>query len=227
MTATIEQVQACGADAIVEINEALTALHLSPAREQAQALDALQTAMIANDPKAIARKVGFFGRLLGRDITLQAQAEALRGQLVPLVHHARKSAEIGMGYARSLDIALDRLLHGGDALQQSVRELSADRIDAGDDTTLAAAIDGRIAHLERIAAMVEIGRAQMLASRDSHRLAAGLANQLATHCKLIIDQQVGLRSAAEMEHALSQAQGMARSAINAFNHPAPSASPSP
>ena len=165
MTATIEQVQACGADAIVEINEALTALHLSPAREQAQALDALQTAMIANDPKAIARKVGFFGRLLGRDITLQAQAEALRGQLVPLVHHARKSAEIGMGYARSLDIALDRLLHGGDALQQSVRELSADRIDAGEDTTLAAAINGRIP-MGRMGEGEEIGAAVAYLASD-------------------------------------------------------------
>ena len=227
MTATLEQLQAYGAEAILDINEALTALQLSPAKEQAQALDALQTAVIANDPKAISRKVGFLGRLLGRDITLQAQADALRGQLIPLVHHARKSAEIGMAFAQRLDDALQRLEAGAGSLQANVELLGEQRELPSTTPTLQAAIDSRIAHLQRIASMVQIGRVQMLASRDSHRLAANLASQLATHCKLIIDQQVGLRSAADMQRALTEAQDMARSAIDAFHPPAPLAHPSP
>ena len=91
MILTIEHVQAIGEGAVASVHDALSALQANPSAEQVAALEALQTAMIAHDQKAIARRMGFIGRLLGRDITFSAHAAALREQMIPLVHQAHRA----------------------------------------------------------------------------------------------------------------------------------------
>ena len=53
----------------------------SPAHDIQATLRDLRTVLLSTDAGALRKSVGFLGRLLGRDIDLQAQSDALREQL--------------------------------------------------------------------------------------------------------------------------------------------------
>ncbi len=227
MILTIEHVQAIGEGAVASVHDALSALQANPSAEQVAALEALQTAMIAHDQKAIARRMGFIGRLLGRDITFSAHAAALREQMIPLVHQAHRAVQSGLAFAKALEDALPRLIAANDQLGAAVQQLDGLSQQPGIAPPLAAAIDARKAHLVKIAMIGQLGRQQMESTRQGQQVAAGLINDLATHCKLVIDQQAGVRNAAALEKTLANARTMAQAAIAAIDPPGHAAKPAP
>ena len=81
----------------------------SPAHDIQATLRDLRTVLLSTDAGALRKSVGFFGRLLGRDIELQAQSTALREQLALLVLQARQRGEALERHNHTLASLRDRL----------------------------------------------------------------------------------------------------------------------
>jgi hypothetical protein len=134
--------------------------------------------LLSTDARALRKSVGFFGRLLGRDIELQAESAAMRGQLALLVLQARQRGE-----------ALDRHNHALASLR--------DRL-----STLANEFDAVIASLAATAsdAATDHARLRLL---ESTRLGCALT---ATQLGVLV--QNGQALSARYQHMLPQVEGL-------------------
>ena len=65
--------------------EAIASLGGSPVPGLLDSVHALQAVLLSADPKALRRRVGWIGRLLGRDLVLEAEGRAFRERLRVLV----------------------------------------------------------------------------------------------------------------------------------------------
>lgn len=81
----------------------------SPAFDIQATLRNLHTVLLSTDARALRKSVGFFGRLLGSDIELQAQSDAMREQLAVLVLQARQRGEALDRHNQLLASLRDRL----------------------------------------------------------------------------------------------------------------------
>ena len=81
----------------------------APAHDIQATLRDLHNELVSTDAGALRKSVGFFGRLLGRDIELQAQSTALREQLALLVLQARQRGEALERHNHTLASLRDRL----------------------------------------------------------------------------------------------------------------------
>ncbi|GHB98917.1 hypothetical protein [Thermomonas carbonis] len=150
----------------------------SPAFDIQETLRDLRTVLLSTDAGALRKSVGFFGRLLGRDIDLQAQSTAMREQLALLVLQARQRGE-----------ALDRHNH----MLASLR----DRL-----TALAGEFDGAIArHAETESHPTsDHARSRLL---ESTRLGCAL-----TAAQLGVLVQNGQALSVRYQHMLPQVEGL-------------------
>ena len=109
-----------GVDAIGAEQHAL-ALHLmqqSPLADALASLQAIRTALLADNPRALRKRVGWFGRLIGNDVTMHAQAAALRERLGVLLIDAQAQC------ARLPDY-LTQLAHAQSALEDAINALES------------------------------------------------------------------------------------------------------
>ena len=150
----------------------------SPAFELQATLRDLRTVLLSTDAKALRKSVGFFGRLLGRDIDLQARSDAMREQLALLVLQARQR---------------------GAALDQHHQALASlrDRLSA-----IAAGLDHRIALLNTATAdtAMDHGRLRLL---ESTRLGCSLSA-----AQLGVLVQNGQALSIRYQHMLPQVEGL-------------------
>ncbi|MDO5610933.1 MAG: hypothetical protein Q4G62_09240 [Pseudomonadota bacterium] len=154
-------------------------------------LDDIHLAFIAADTMAIRKRVGWLGRLLGRDIDVQAEAELLRTQGPLLIH---RSDELDAEYAAYDAAITDVALHVHDMqseLAETLRQLNAAPENSIDQ--------GLHQRLQQMAALFDIASTQSLtlgiqAAQVGHRLRdvrAGLLPMLA---------QTGIVDAIHMNH---------------------------
>ncbi|HSD16479.1 MAG TPA: hypothetical protein VLC71_04350 [Thermomonas sp.] len=150
----------------------------SPAHDIQATLRDLHAALLSTDAVALRKSVGFFGRLIGRDIDLQAQSTALREQLALLVLQARQRGE-----------ALDRHNHALAALRDSLASIATD---------FGALIAGVDAHTPSTSTSHE--RLRML---DATRTACAL-----TATQLDLLERNGRTLAARYQHMLPTIEGL-------------------
>ena len=127
-------------------------------------LENLQLALLADDPAVLRRRSGWWGRLLGRDLVAQQQAQQLAVGLPAVI--ARADAQ-----ARQLDTDTARQQALADALQQ-VDALGLAWLEqgqgfvaqAGQDRPVAQALQQRVQHLQRMRLLGQQGlqHAQLL-----------------------------------------------------------------
>ncbi|WP_233615031.1 hypothetical protein, partial [Stenotrophomonas sp. S48] len=131
-----------------------------------QALARIALAVQGADPARLRRQESWWGRLLGRDVTRQAQAQALQSQLGVLVLQAREQAQRLQGHLQQRQAAIahaqtaaQALQHWADAAQPLLATLPA-HAQAG----LAARVD----HLQRLSALraLDAGQWQLLNEQD-------------------------------------------------------------
>jgi fused signal recognition particle receptor len=119
-----------------------------------QELERIQHALQARDPQRIRRDSGLLGRLLGRDLERQAEAETLQAQLgVVLLRadgHAEALQRAGQAHADMADVAEA----GMAALERWIAAAPAP------DPALAPAWSRRLDHLRRLAAAWRLEAAQ-------------------------------------------------------------------
>ncbi|RMH91148.1 hypothetical protein EBB59_08375 [Lysobacter pythonis] len=129
----------------------------SPTARIIALFDDIRLAFIATDKVALGRRAGWLGRLLGRDIDIQAEAELLRAQGPLLVHRADE-------LAREWDSHLSRLEAQCDAVTAMQSEL-----DTALGQTQTAAADAIRQRLQQMRLLFDLSAAQNTALRARHR----------------------------------------------------------
>ena len=131
-----------------------------------QALARIALAVQGADPARLRRQESWWGRLLGRDVTRQAQAQALQSQLGVLVLQAREQAKRLQGHLQQRQAAIAHAQAAAQALQDwadAARPLLA-TLPAHAQAGLAARVD----HLQRLSALraLDAGQWQLLNEQD-------------------------------------------------------------
>lgn len=132
-----------------------------------QALSRLALALQAGNPARLRRQTSWWGRLLGRDMERQAEADALQAQCGVLLlnahTHARLLGAVVVGSAHGAA----HHVHCAQALEQWADAGSA--LVAGLPAAVQGTLQQRVTHLRTLAALmrVEAGHAQLLQAEDA------------------------------------------------------------
>jgi len=132
-----------------------------------EALSRLALALQAGNPARLRRQTGWWGRLLGRDVERQADADALQAQCGVLLlnaqaHARRLGAAVEAGtHAAAAD------LHGAQALEQWADAGTV--LGAGLPTDAQGTLHQRVVHLRTLASLkrVQAGQTQLLQAQDA------------------------------------------------------------
>lgn len=180
---------------------AIDAYRRSPVPALLQTVEALHKTLLAADPATLRRSVGWFGRLIGRDITLQAEGAALRHQLGV---HARTAGE----QIASLHAYRDFLSQHQGAMQSAAADLdaAADALEpAADQPEQQPAIGQRQHHLRTVAQAYRLTAAHLQATLLNHDQLLGHLALLLPRVQLLLEQDRMLRDTHARQSALSQA----------------------
>jgi len=214
-----------------DVDTAGLAEHAAAVRALAQAgagdlqatLRDLRTVLLSADPRALRRSVGFWGRLIGRDIHLAAEARSLRERSGILLRQAgfeasrlRHQHETLAAHAQALRDACARL-------QQEIDALARQQATAEGGTSTGTS---RLAHLITLRSAYEITASQLdLVAANALAIAERHAQQLPRLTELL-DQQLGVAAGAEQGMQLSSATRTIEELEAHIEHlPAPSAAP--
>jgi len=180
----------------------------SPAHDIQATLRDLHAALLSTDAGALRKSVGFVGRLLGRDIDLQAQSDALREQLALLVLQARQRGEALERHNHVLAALRDRLAAIAGSLGASIADA-----DASDPAAAASHERLRMLHAARNGCALTAAQLELL-ERNGRALAARYQHMLPTieglmvqHRAVLAGQRdaIGLRDAAALVASLESA----------------------
>ena len=130
---------------------AIDALAASPLPALLAEVETLRKAVLGTDPRALRRSVGWLGRLLGRDIALQAEAEDVRARLGVHVIAARGRLDQLSAHRGHLSGLRDQLLQAASRLAAQADALAM-RADPGDQSGRRAQHLLSTAHAYRITA---------------------------------------------------------------------------
>lgn len=184
------------------LQETNAALAASPAPALLDCVQTIHRIVLAADPRALRRSVSWWGRLLARDITLQAESEALRGQLGVHVVQARQQLRALFDSDRQLQAL-------GVALQAAIDEL--DRQSAAlakTDHASHADPDGaarRMHQLATLATSLQITASHLDLTLLNHRELSQRVGQMLPQVELLLDQQRMLRAGLSERAALKSA----------------------
>lgn len=165
-------------------NAALTA---SPAPALLGSVQTIHRIMLAANPQALRSSVGWWGRLLGRDIALQAESELMRNQLGVHVVQARQ-------HLQALEESDQQLQQLGLALHTAIENLEAPS-DPG----------RRLERLATLATSLRITATHLEMTLLNHRELAQRVDQLMPQVELLLDQQNMLRAGLSEQAAFQAA----------------------
>ena len=180
----------------------------SPTHDIQATLRDLHAVLLSTDAAALRKSVGFLGRLLGRDIDLQAQSDALREQLALLVLQARQRGEALERHNHALAALRDRLA----AIAATLGTLIAG-VDANDPSAGAAHERLRMLDATRTGCALTAAQLELL-ERNGHALAARYQHMLPTVEGLLVQHRavlagqrdaIGLRDAAALVASVESA----------------------
>lgn len=182
---------------------AIDAYNHSPVPRLLQTIEALHKTLLAADPAVLSRSVGWFGRLIGRDITLQAEAASLRLQLGV---HARTAGQ----QIADLHAYRDSLSQHLDALQSAAADLdaAADALGptAADQPEHGLAIGQRQHHLRTVAQAYRLTAAHLRMTLLNQDPLLGHLALLLPRVQLLLEQDHMLRNSGNRRTALSAAR---------------------
>ena len=184
--------------------QAIASLQAGPVPQLLEAVHALQAVLLAANPKALRARTGWIGRLLGRDLVLEAEGRALRERLRVLVHDADARLADFARFDAAIAAHEQRLLASIDALGGAIDELAA----ATPAVTLEAipdAIERRRHHLLSLQQAWRITASQLALTRLNHRQLAQRIQPLLPLVQVLLEQDGGLRSARDGSVALQSA----------------------
>lgn len=202
---------------------AIQALAQSSADDLQATLRDLRTVLLSADPRALRRSVGFWGRLIGRDIRLAAEARSLRERSGILLRQAGFEASRLRNQHATLATHARQLREACAQLQQEIDGLARQQAMEEGDTP---AGSSRLAHLITLRSAYEITASQLdLVAANALAIAERHAQQL-PRLTVLLDQQLGVAAGAEHGMQLSSAMRTIDALEAHIEHlPAPSVVP--
>jgi uncharacterized protein YaaN involved in tellurite resistance len=177
--------------------QARATLAASPAPGLLEHLQAIHRIVLAAEPAALRRSVGWLGRLLGRDITLQVEANALRSELGVHVLQARQQ----LGRLAEHDQQLEAL---GVALRAAIEELDrqSSRLVGQPPTDEQ---QRGLHHLATLSTSLSTTASHLGLMVIHHRQLTQRARRILPHVEMLLDQQRMLRAGLSAQAALQAA----------------------
>lgn len=184
--------------------QALQLMQQSPLTDALAPLQSIRDALLADNPKALRKQVGWFGRLIGNDVALAAKAKTLRERLGILLFDAQQHSERLQIYIAQLEHAQIQLHDAVDILDAAQSQSSVQDANTGPQSVGTMGPQKHM-HYASIAATYRItqGQLQVLAAnaQNLHERYAWLLPRL----RELLLQERGLQAGATQSHALSQA----------------------
>jgi len=183
--------------------DAIAALAASPMPALLEVVDAIRKVLLAADPRALRRSVGWFGLLLGRDIALQAESKRLRSQLgVHVLGIRLRLAEV-VAHGEQLARHRQALLEAADALSRHASDLAALLAAAAPEA--AGPIASRMQHLATLASGYRVTASHLeLTGLNQDELVQRVGRMLPA-VELLLDQDRMLRDGGGAQDALQSA----------------------
>lgn len=208
---------------LAEHAAAIRALAQAGAGDLQATLRDLRTVLLSTDPRELRRSVGFWGRLIGRDIRLAAAARALRERSGILLRQAGFEASRLRNQHATLATHARQLREACTQLQQEIGRLARQQATTEGDTP---AGTSRLAHLVTLRSAYEITASQLdLVAANALAIAERHAQQL-PRLTVLLDQQLGVAAGARHGMQLSSAMRMIEALEAHIEHlPAPSVAP--
>lgn len=125
-------------------------------------LEQLQLALLADDTRAHQRRVGWWGRLLGRDVQSQAQARQLAAGIAAVISRADAQARALATDIAGQQLLADTLAQAGPALEGWLLAASRFNQQAVLEPPIAQALQARLLHLQRLALIAAQSQQQWL-----------------------------------------------------------------
>lgn len=183
------------------LEDANAALAASPAPALLERVQTIHRILLAANPEALRGSVGWIGRLLGRDIVLQAESEALRSELGVHVMQARQQLAAIAEHVLQLQVLgveLHSAIKGID--QQSVS--LAGGIVTGDNNSDSTR---QLQYLTTLAVSSRITASQIELILLNQRELIQRIDQMLPHVELLLDQQRLLQTGMDVEAACQAA----------------------
>lgn len=136
----------------------------APTERMLALLRDIRTVLLSTDPAALRRSVGLFGRLLGNDIDLAAEADQLREQAGVLVQQSRGILQQSQQYLDAMLRHIGRM----EQTQARLQHAHAALIQAAPIDTGPAATPRRADHLLQLLATTDLSTRQLRLSADHH-----------------------------------------------------------
>jgi hypothetical protein len=211
------------APGLTEHAAAIRAMAQAGAGDLQGTLRDLRTVLLSADPRALRRSVGFWGRLIGRDIRLAAEARSLRERSGILLRQAGFEATRLRHQHETLAAHAQRLRDACAHLQQEIDGLARQQATAEGGTP---AGTSRLAHLVTLRSAYEITASQLdLVAANALAIAERHALQL-PRLSVLLDQQQGVAAGAGHGMQLSSAMRTIDELEAHIEHlPAPPATP--
>ncbi len=180
----------------------------SPAALLLKSVQTIHKVLLSADPRSLKRSIGWFGRLLGRDIALQAESEALRSHLRVDILEAHR-------LLHDLQLHDKRLQQLRDDFGQAIKQLDADvaalnsQVMDSTDVGLSTVIAQRTQFLASLAYSYRMTGAHLDLTVTNHRELARRVALMLPRVELLLDQDRLLRAGHTENTAIqSAAQSM-------------------
>ena len=148
--------------------QAIASLDGSPVPALLEAVHALQAALLSANPGALRARAGWIGRLLGRDLVLEAEGRVFRERLRVLVHDADAKLAAFARFDDGIAAHEQRLLASIEALGAAIAGLDGATPDVQLDA-IPDAIERRRVHLLALQQAWRITASQLALTRLNHR----------------------------------------------------------
>lgn len=202
---------------------AVASLEGSPVPALLDAVRALQAVLLSANPRALRARVGWFGRLIGRDLVLDAEGRALRERLRVLVHDADARLGTFARFDEAIASEEQRLLASIDALDPALGELDAALVGGVPDA-LADAIGRRRQHLLTLQHAWRITASHLALARLNHRQLAQRIQPMLPLVQVLLEQQGAVhatRDDSDGLHSAGKALASANALLAGYSHPHP------
>ena len=205
--------------------QAIASLDGSPVPALLEAVHALQAVLLSANPGALRARAGWIGRLLGRDLVLEAEGRVFRERLRVLVHDADAKLAAFARFDDGIAAHEQRLFASIEALGAAIAGLDGATPDVQLDA-IPDAIERRRVHLLALQQAWRITASQLALTRLNHRQLAQRIQPLLPLVQVLLEQDDALQAARNGVDALqsaSHALDAANAALAGYSPPHPAA----
>ena len=203
---THEQVAGFGESIVRDARhaDAIASLDGGPVPALLESVHALQAVLLSANPQALRARVGWLGRLIGRDLLLEAEGRAFRERLRVLVHDANARLAAFARFDEAIATHEQRMAASIDALGSAIDDLGATTA-ATPLEAITDAIERRRQHLLVLQQAWRITASQLALTRLNHWQLAQRIQPMLPLVQTLLDQQGAAQAARDAGDTLQSA----------------------